>query len=408
LRQYADIQSAKEAANMKKAIGKIYERTVTVKGHSYQRYDVYLGTLDGKRSRKTFATESEAQTHLKVVDGLENKIGRMAQKLNDADLRDATTAIDILNRRVSLKTAARFYMDHNYPTGGNLTTAEAVDKFLQSRVDKNLRAVTVADYKTKLSLFAREMDGKPLCRVTTSVVENWLQTRNVSVGSRKAYLRALSAFFQWATAKKKLMPENPARSIDSPREDRNEVTYLAVADAERLLNATVATRPELLPYVALGMFAGLRPSEIHGDKTDHPPLDWSKIDFVRKIITVDAKQTKTRDGRRVEMSDNLVRWLFSHRRDQGPIFFTRTALAAVVTKAGIDFPKDVLRHTCGTYMYASRQHEGQVAVMLGDTIKTVKRHYVNPMVDRVDADKFWALQPSTEEGVIAFPQQATA
>jgi hypothetical protein len=30
------------------------------------------------------------------------------------------------------------------------------------------------------------------------------------------------------------------------------------------------------------------------------------------------------------------------------------------------------------------------------------------MVDRVDADKFWALQPSTEEGVIAFPQQATA
>jgi hypothetical protein len=33
-------------------------------------------------------------------------------------------------------------------------------------VDKNLRAVTVGDYKSKLSMFARDMDGKPLCRIT--------------------------------------------------------------------------------------------------------------------------------------------------------------------------------------------------------------------------------------------------
>ncbi len=393
---------------MQQAAGKINVQTLTVKGHRYTRYVVDLGTTEGKRQRKTFKTETEAQAHLKKVATLESRIGRIAHGLKDADLRDAASAIDILQRTVSLRTAAKFYMLHNHPMGGSVSTAEAVEKFLQSRVDKNLRRVTVADYKAKLSMFARQTDGQPLCHVTTAVVEDWIQKRKVSVGSRKAYLRALNAFFQWATEKKKLVAENPVRAIESPREDRNAVTYLTVIDAERLLHTTVQVRPDLLPYIALGMFAGLRPSEIHGEKTDHPPLDWSSIDFERKIITVTAKQTKTRDGRRVEMSDNLLRWLLPCRRDHGPIFFTRTALAAVVEKAGIDFPKDVLRHTCGTYMYASRQHEGQVAVMLGDTIKTVKRHYVNPLVDKIDAEKFWALEPARDQGVIPFPQQATA
>ena len=393
---------------MKQASGKISIQTLTVKGHRYTRYVVDLGTTEGKRQRKTFKTKAEAKAHLKKVATLESRIGRMAHGLKDADLRDAASALDILQRTVSLRTAARFFMRHNHPMGGTVSTAEAVEKFLQSRVDKNLRPVTVADYKAKLSMFARQMDDQPLCQITTSVVEEWLQKRKVSVGSRKAYLRALNAFFQWATVKKKLMAENPARAIESPREDRNAVTYLRLADAETLLRTTGQIRPDMLPYIALGMFAGLRPSEIHGERTDHPPLDWGSIDFDRKVITVDAKQTKTRDGRRVEMSDNLVRWLLPCRRPNGPIFYARTALAAVVDKAGIEFPKDVLRHTCGTYMYASRQHEGQVAVMLGDTIKTVKRHYVNPLVDKVDAEKFWALAPASEMAVIPFPQKAIA
>jgi hypothetical protein len=43
---------------MKKASGKIYERTVIVKGRPYLRYDVDLGTLDGRRNRKTFTTRA--------------------------------------------------------------------------------------------------------------------------------------------------------------------------------------------------------------------------------------------------------------------------------------------------------------------------------------------------------------
>ena len=38
--------------------------------------------------------------------------------------------------------------------------------------------------------------------------------------------------------------------------------------------------------------------------------------------------------------------------------------------------------------------------MLGDTIKTVKRHYVNPMVDAADAVTFWTIVPERKGNVI--------
>ena len=322
--------------------------------------------------------------------------------MTEPQRRDAMQAMEVLIGKATLTEAARFFMSHNNPDGGTVTTAEAIEKFLESRAEKNLRSVTIGDYRAKLSPFARDMDGRPLCHITLAIVEDWLRKGEYTVGTRKSYLRALGAFFQWAV-KRRYMAENVARSIDTPREDRNAVTFLPVEDAEKLLRVAVAELPALLPYVAISMFAGLRPSEIHGEKTEHAPLDWRKIDLARKIITLDAKQTKTRDGRRVEMSENLVRWLLPYRRDDGPIYFTRSAIASLIGKAKIDFPKDVLRHTCGTYAYAAKKHEGEVAIMLGDTIKTVKKHYINPMVEEAEATKFWAIVPAAEEGnVVAF------
>jgi len=384
---------------MKRTGAKIGIQTVRVKDREYKRYVVDHGTIDGKRVRKTFKSMEEAKASIEKTDILKSRIGRMAGKLSDADLRDAATAVDVLSGRASLEAAARFYVKHNHPDGGKLSTSEAVELFIESRQEKNLRAATVQDYRAKLTPFVRAMNGKPLCHITVATVEKWLRKGKYTPATRAAYLRALSAFFQWAT-NRKLMVENPAKVVEKPKEDENEVTYLQVEDAEKLLRVASEKYPAIVPYIAIGMFAGLRPSEIHGYKTEHGPLDWRKINLARKIITIDAKQSKTRDGRKVEMSDNLVKWLAPYQRNRGPIHYTRSALAGAVREAGIDFPKDVLRHTCGTYAYADKRHEGEVAIMLGDTIKTVKEHYINPMVEKEEATRFWKIKPTKESNVI--------
>lgn len=373
---------------------KIYTQTIRVKGKEYKRALVDFGTVDGKRQRKTFKTEAEALAAIEKNTILAKRIGRQASKLSDADLLDAAAALGVLQRRVSLETAATFYMHHNHPDGGKTTVAEAVDQFLQSRADKGCRPITVKGYGDKLKMFRRDMDGRQMAHTTVAILEKWLQGHRFGMETRKSYLRTLRAFFQWAQ-KRRYVAENPARSIDLPKVDKKRVDFLSVSDAERLLASAQCEKPELVPYVALGLFAGLRPSEIHGDRTGHAPLDWRMIDFDRKLIDVEPEQTKTRDGRNVTMSANLVEWLLPYRQKHGPIVYNRSAFLTVLKKSGILYTKDVMRHTFGTMHRAMYRNEGETAIQMGDTIKTVKTHYVNPRVEQSTAEAFWAIRPVT-------------
>ncbi len=122
----------------------IYEQFVPVKGgNTYKQYSADFGTMDGKRRRQTFKTVDEAKITIEKNAIIANRIGRQAPKLKDDDLLDAAIALDILQRRVALETAAKFYMQHNHPDGGKKTVSEAIDEFVLSRTDKGCRPVTV-------------------------------------------------------------------------------------------------------------------------------------------------------------------------------------------------------------------------------------------------------------------------
>jgi len=40
------------------------------------------------------------------------------------------------------------------------------------------------------------------------------------------------------------------------------------------------------------------------------------------------------------------------------------------------------------------RNEGETAIQMGDTIKTVKNHYVNPRAEQAEAEKFWRITPA--------------
>ena len=58
----------------------------------------------------------------------------------------------------------------------------------------------------------------------------------------------------------------------------------------------------MIPFIAIGAFAGLRAAEI-------ARLDWSVVDLKRKIIHLRADQAKTASRRIIPVSDNLRAWL---------------------------------------------------------------------------------------------------
>src|SRR5205809_4642395 len=68
--------------------------------------------------------------------------------------------------------------------------------------------------------------------------------------------------------------------------------------------------PEILPYIAIGAFAGLRASEIER-------LDWRDIDFEENEIAVNS-ESKTGE-RHVDMLPNLREWLLPVCKPSGPV-----------------------------------------------------------------------------------------
>src|SRR5260370_38307921 len=68
----------------------------------------------------------------------------------------------------------------------------------------------------------------------------------------------------------------------------------------------------LLPYVAIGAFAGLRRAELQR-------LDWSDVHFDADLIEVTAQKSKTARRRFVRTQPNLRQWLGPARKHSGKV-----------------------------------------------------------------------------------------
>ena len=148
----------------------------------------------------------------------------------------------------------------------------------------------------------------------------------------------------------------------------------------------------ILPAVAIGLFAGLRASEI-------ARLDWSSIDLDRRFIEVAAKKSKTAQRRLVTISENLHSWLAPFAQESGPVRpllpttyqwnFRKAAHAA-----GISPPPNALRHSYASYHLAAYQDAAKTALQLGHTESRTLFQYYRELVKVEDAKAFWQTFPA--------------
>ncbi len=70
---------------------------------------------------------------------------------------------------------------------------------------------------------------------------------------------------------------------------------------------------DMVPIITVGRFAGVRPDE-------SARMEWEMIDFDRKHIDLPASIANDSQRRIIDMSDNLLEWLFLCRRSSGKDF----------------------------------------------------------------------------------------
>src|SRR5438552_11187215 len=145
--------------------------------------------------------------------------------------------------------------------------------------------------------------GQPVATITSAEIDDWLRSLPVSAVTRNHYRRLIILAFNFAL-QRGYATGNPAEKTAQAREPKSKPGILTVEQATALL---VNAAPEIAPYIAIGLFAGLRRAEIER-------LDWSEIDFDSGHIEVTAEKWKSKLANRfITLQPNLRAWLMPHR-----------------------------------------------------------------------------------------------
>lgn len=366
-------------------------------------------TLDGKRIRSRFKTEGEANAEALTLSlqAADSGLRTITTKLTEEQLADAQAALQILGDTGSLLDAARFYSE-NYRATSGIPIMDAINRYVDLKEKKNRSERTIYEIRNRCEAFATFVSNKPVDQVLHSDVELFLSQFHGQ--NHNNYRNKLFSFFKWSD-RAKLSIGNPVEQIEREQVDRNP-DYLTPEEATTLLRAA---RDEcegaFLPYLAIALFAGLRPD------SELKKLTWRGVNFEDGEIKV--PKGKTGVARTVKASDNLMAFLRKCDRRK-PIIPTgnfQRNFAKVKRAAGYkggvrdskklraidDEPDrklwipDITRHSYITYHVRDCGDIYKTATAAGNSPGIIKAHYEGAATSS-EAKSFWGITPDTLDG----------
>lgn len=321
----------------------------------------------------------------------------------------------------SLADAARTYAK-THLTGAKKKIWRIVGEHLRT-VRQRRRPATYADRRRNLAPLVAEHGRKLAATFTAAQAEDWIFAANTE-SMTAARRRAAHAVFEFAT-RRGYIERNPVATVERIEPPaREEVCILTATDAAELMRRAKEHAPALVPYLAIGLFAGLRPmNELRG-------VTWERdIDLDAGNITVRRASSKTNRARLVPISPNLRAWLETvpPSRRKGGIYYSRRLLdwiagkeprqdrrvaqpGKIKRKAKADGKKtrmefepipwgqDILRHTRTSYRLAQTKNAPLVAEEGGHTLAIMKLHYANRTLADTEVEKFWNILPTPARG----------
>ena len=138
----------------------------------------------------------------------------------------------------------------------------------------------------------------------------------------------------------------------------------------------------MIPYLAIGLFAGVRPLEIER---------LQKQDITERYIEITAANAKTRKRRLVNIAANLKKWL--KISEELPPANKTKRLSRILKKAGLNWKPDIMRHSFASYHLALHESADKTALEMGhrDT-QMLFRHY-RELVTKEEAKAYWEIKP---------------
>jgi integrase len=343
----------------------------------------------GKRRRQFFAKLKDAQffaTDLAVQkENYGTRVSRMPEQLREEAIRCAE---QLQPFQATLAQAVAYYVQHQRNARTSCTVEELVAKFIPAKQTSGRSERYLGDLRVICGDFARRYGTRIVSEITPEDVETWIDNKSHSPTTRNNRLRTLSSAFAWAV-NRRLCESNPVSRVERATERKPVARYLSAAQAKPLLEAA---DKDLLPCIAIQLFAGLRPCEM-------AELKFENINFERNLIAVDSEEHTT-SHRFIEVMPNLRDWLLPYRARTGLVMPSdfQKRWNRLRQQVGLydRWPHDGLRHSFGTWHFAKFQDLGKTAAQMGHSNPAITRKHYVVREDPGLAEEYWSLGPTEQ------------
>lgn len=390
---------------------------------------IISGKLNGVFVRKYAPTMPEAVAIQTAQNALLFSLPAPAMQhttLTPAQARQAEQAFGILRDGVTLPECVQYFNVNYAPALKPLTVQEAHRLMLADYLKRGKRPDTLRNLRGRLSGLVKLCPASLVHEITEAQLRGLIFKAGLSAVTEDNNRRVYSSFFSWCVGVQACV-KNPMESIKPGEWDVDAPEAYSVADVRRLLaSARDYKGGKLVPYLVLGLFCGMRPTEIERLGAMGAAA-WEVINLEAKASRLDEKICKLRARRVVELVTveagpakvcNVAEWLAPHKLARTIIAGVnwRKDFEAVKNAAGFSGSKrypadgfkpwiqDGLRHTAISHHLAQFENEGKTATWAGNSPGIIHANY-KALVDRAQAAEFWQITPANVAGkILALPQ----
>ncbi|MCB1131714.1 MAG: hypothetical protein KDN05_11325, partial [Verrucomicrobiae bacterium] len=311
----------------------------------------------------------------------------------------------------SIADAVNHWLPRHAAKTASVPLRDAIDRFVEHCREKNFARSTINERIYRLGLWLRAQSGPEVSVVEAAdvtLLRGFIrdeEERTTSASARNVWA-VISAFGTWCTFRD-LLDRNPCEIIEKPDPGERPTLTMSPEQAAELLNLAVKHYDrEILSYLVLSLFAGLRPHEFITEQPRNGEwvnLQWKALGS--EYLAKERRLGKIKQARQVPISSTLRAWIDYIRKREGgslsgPVvsdygFYQRFRRwkRAYYPESMPPIEDDILRHSFGTYRVLEVGEVGKVALEMGNSESTVRAHYLNGEHTAQEAERYWQLTP---------------
>jgi integrase len=362
------------------------------------------GWLDGKRIRKNFPTRTEAEAQRQVFDigDLQIKAGARATitRLTDEQLHEAEA---VFQRIVGRPQSLSFYIDFalkNYREPEKLKLlAEAIAEYVAAKEHEftqgQLSTSQLKRIRCDLRKMQKHFGGVTVAELTAPNLLGYLELGRPALKTYNNRRGIVSTFLKFSFHRGWVI-ENPIAKVPHHRirRKRGSAKTLTAAQAATFMEKMESFEGgRWVPYFALCLFAGIRPSVPGGEITRLKPED---VNLETSVISISAEVSKVREPRRVAIHPNLAAWLQAYPLKKFRLIVPngQQRRSRIAQEHGLSH--DVLRHTFISMFVAKYRSIGEAAIQAGNSESIIRRHYLD-LKSPEEGEQFFGILPQKDQ-----------